>query len=74
MLHITADREERSEEDRPDGFRTEFHYGRLERHMTLPAGTVESDIAATYKDGILEVRVPTTEKPTEAAKIPVTKS
>lgn len=74
MLHITADREERTEEEKPDGFRSEFHYGRLERHMTLPAGTVESDIAATYKDGILEVRVPLVEPPAEAAKIPVHKS
>lgn len=42
--------------------------------MTLPARTVESDIAATYKDGILEIRVPLVEPPAEAAKIPVHKS
>ncbi|MGA8044670.1 MAG: Hsp20/alpha crystallin family protein [Dermatophilaceae bacterium] len=74
MLHITADREERTEEDKPDGYRSEFHNGHLERHMTLPAGTVESDIAATYSDGILEVRVPLAEPPKEAAKIPVQKA
>lgn len=73
MLHIVADREERTEEEKPDGFRSEFHYGRLERHLRLPAGTVDADIAATYTDGILEVRVPVSEPPTEAAKIPVQK-
>jgi HSP20 family protein len=74
MLHIVATREESTEEEKPDGFRSEFHYGRMERHMSLPPGAVESDIAATYRDGILEVRVPVTEPPAAAAKIPVQKS
>lgn len=73
MLHIAAHREERTEEDKPDGYRSEFHYGRFERHMALPEGTAEADIAATYKDGILEVRVPMNEPPKPAAKIPVQK-
>ena len=65
VLHVTATREERSEEERPDGYRSEFHYGRLERHIRLPEGAKADDITAGYADGILEVRVPA---PTEVEK------
>jgi len=58
ILHLRAEREERSEEKRPDGYRTEFHYGRLARSIRLPEGASEADVTASYKDGILEVRVP----------------
>jgi HSP20 family protein len=74
VMHLKAEREERSEDTRPDGYRSEFHYGSLERFVRLPDGVSPDDVTATYKDGILEVRVPVppvevTAKP--AAKIPV---
>ncbi|HET7762889.1 MAG TPA: Hsp20/alpha crystallin family protein [Phycicoccus sp.] len=75
MLHLTATREEHSEEERPEGFRSEFHYGSLQRSIQLPEGANVDDITASYKDGILEVRVPApaeVEKPT--AKIAITRS
>ncbi|HET9020571.1 MAG TPA: Hsp20/alpha crystallin family protein [Ornithinibacter sp.] len=74
VLHLTATREERSEEERPDGYRTEFHYGSLRRSIRLPEGASADDITASYTDGILEVRIPApkeVEKPT--AKIAVTR-
>jgi HSP20 family protein len=74
ILHLEASREERSEEDRPEGYRTEFRYGSLKRSMRLPEGATADDITATYGDGILEVRVPApkeVDKP--AAKVPVTR-
>jgi HSP20 family protein len=58
ILHLRAEREERSEEKRPDGYRSEFHYGRLARSIRLPEGATDADVTASYKDGILEVRVP----------------
>lgn len=58
VLHLRAEREERTEEQRPDGYRSEFHYGRLGRSIRLPEGASETDVTASYKDGILEVRVP----------------
>jgi HSP20 family protein len=58
ILHLRAQREERSEEKQPDGYRSEFHYGRLSRSIRLPEGATEADVTASYKDGILEVRVP----------------
>jgi HSP20 family protein len=76
VLHVSATREERSEEERPDGYRSEFHYGRLARNIRLPEGATEADVTATYKDGILEVRVPAPKEavtPT-AKKIPIARA
>ena len=58
VLHLTAKREERAEEKRPGSYRSEFRYGSFARHLVLPEGATEADVKATYKDGILEVRVP----------------
>ncbi|MDO9495672.1 MAG: Hsp20/alpha crystallin family protein [Nocardioides sp.] len=58
VLHLRAERKERTEEKMPHGYRSEFHYGMFDRSIRLPEGTTENDISATYKDGILEVRVP----------------
>lgn len=58
VLHFRAERRERTDEDRPHGFRSEFRYGSLARSIRLPEGASEADVKATYKDGILEVRVP----------------
>jgi len=74
MLRIRAEREERTEEERGGGYRSEFRYGRFMRSVRLPEGTTDEDITASYKDGILEVRVPAptaVEKP--AARIPIQK-
>lgn len=73
VLHLSAEREERTEEDRPEGYRSEFRYGRLMRDIRLPEGTSEADVTASYKDGILEVRVPAPKEPVPATpkKIPV---
>jgi len=45
-------REEHEEVDRSD-----FHYGSFIRSIALPAGTDDKNVHATYKDGILEVKV-----------------
>lgn len=37
--------------------RSDFHYGSFIRSIALPNGTDEKGVHATYKDGILEVRV-----------------
>ena len=71
ILHLRAEREERKEEERPTGYRSEFRYGGLERSIRLPEGITESDIKASYKDGILEVRVPAPKSTAPSAKIPI---
>lgn len=73
VLHLAAKREERAEESRPDGYRSEFRYGAFERHLRLPDGATDADVKASYKDGILEVRVPMPTSPSEPeiTKVPV---
>ncbi|HUY23490.1 MAG TPA: Hsp20/alpha crystallin family protein [Acidimicrobiales bacterium] len=72
MLHIRARREEKSEHKARDGYRSEFRYGSFVRTMSLPAGTKEDDVKATYGDGILEIRVPVGEEAkTASTRVPV---
>ncbi len=72
VLHIKAERTERHERSDDDGYRSEFRYGSFSRDITVPAGVSESQIVASYNDGVLEVRVPVpVEKP--PASIPVTR-
>jgi len=49
-LHIRA---ERKSEDKGNGT-----YGRLERWVTLPPGTERDKVEASYRNGVLEVRLP----------------
>lgn len=74
VLQLSAHREERTEEERPDGYRTEFHYGSLRRTIRLPEGVTDSDVKASYTDGILEVRLPLPESSGPAKKVQVKRS
>lgn len=72
MLHVQAERTENKEDRDKSGFRSEFRYGRFERTLPLPAGASVDDVSATYKDGLLEVRVPRREvPPSTKATVPV---
>ena len=52
---------------------SEFRYGRYWRMLTLPRGARESEASATYRHGILEVRVPLGEVPAaDETCVPVT--
>ena len=69
MLHIKAEREEKTEHKSKTGYRSEFRYGSFMRSIALPRGAREEDITATYKDGVLEVRAPApVATPEESAK------
>jgi HSP20 family protein len=62
-LTVTGERRRATEEQGDRFFRYERRYGSFSRAVGLPAGVDDSKIAAAYKDGVLEVRVP---KPEEA--------
>lgn len=59
MLRIEAERREEETTKERGYVRKEMQYGSFYREFPLPAGTKSDDIKASYKDGILEVRVPT---------------
>ncbi len=75
VMTLRAERKERTEEERPDGFHSEFHYGSMARSIRMPEGATETDVKATYKDGILEVRVPAPKAVAKRAptKIPISR-
>jgi len=71
MLHIAAHRREEETVDEDLYVRKEMSYGSFERSLPIPEGVTETDIKATYKDGILEVVIPTG-TPAKTTKIAVT--
>jgi HSP20 family protein len=75
LLQIKAERRVEEETEDKGYTRHELRYGSFSRSLPLPDGATESDIKATYKDGILEIRVPVTEPPADAepTKISITK-
>jgi HSP20 family protein len=73
MLHIHAERREEDKKEDKGYLRRELRYGSLSRTLPLPEGVTESDITASYKAGMLEVRVPEPKQP-EAKKIAISRS
>jgi len=61
VLHIRAEQkhEEKKEEKEKGGY-TERHYARFERLVTLPEHIDRDKVEASYRNGVLEVRVPKT--------------
>ena len=77
MLHIRAERREEEETEENGYVRHETHYGSFFRTLPLPAGVSEADVEASYKDGVLEVRVPApapAPPPAPITTIPVTRA
>lgn len=73
MLHIEAERREEEKREEKGYVRRELRYGSLSRSLSLPEGVIEADITATYKAGVLEIRVPAPKRET-AKKIEISKS
>ena len=74
VLHISAERQEEEKAEGRDYVRREMRYGAFHRDLALPKGTSDADVKASYKDGILEIRVPLpTSEIGAPKKIPVVK-
>jgi HSP20 family protein len=75
MLHVSAERREEDETMERNYMRRELRYGSFRRDLLVPTGTSQADVKASYKDGILEIKVPTTKDtpPPPEVRIPVTK-
>jgi HSP20 family protein len=56
-LVITAEKSESHEKSSDHVHRSEFRYGSLTRSIPIPKGVDDSTIHATYRDGVLEIRM-----------------
>jgi HSP20 family protein len=72
MLTIHAERREEEKVEKRNYVRSEMRYGSFSRVIAVPAQLTETDIKASYKDGILEIRFPWKEEKS-AVKIPIVK-
>ena len=71
LLQMRAERRERRTGEADSRHHSEFHYGSFSRVVALPAGARETDVTATYRDGILEIRVLLDHHEAEATRVPV---
>lgn len=71
ILRIRAERRESAEDRTGQGWRSEFRYGSFLREVALPPGTSTEVVSASYRDGILEVRLPAPVKGSAARRIAV---
>jgi HSP20 family protein len=58
-LTLRGERKSEHEENKDNYHRIERTYGTFERTFRVPEGVTEKDIHAKYKDGVLELTVPT---------------
>lgn len=74
ILHIAAERREEEKTEDRNYVRRDLRYGSFHRDLPLPKGASQADVKASYKDGILEVRVPApAEESATSFKIPIDK-
>ncbi len=72
VLSVSAERE-REQTGTHDGFRRyERRFGTFERTISLPTGVSESDVKASYGNGVLELHVRKPQQP-KPRRIPVAK-
>jgi HSP20 family protein len=62
VLTISGSSERKTEVDEKDYYRKEIRSGSFMRQVALPAGVKEDGAKASFKDGILKIEVPKTEK------------
>ena len=71
ILTISAERRSETSEKTEGGYRTEFRYGSFARQLRMPPGTQADQIVASYKDGVLDIRVPKPAATNRSQSIPI---
>ena len=68
---LTIGGERRNEQEDKERGWSERYYGRFERRIALPDGADEKSCEATFRDGVLTVRMPKSESAARGRKIPI---
>ncbi|WP_341360430.1 Hsp20/alpha crystallin family protein [Georgenia sp. M64] len=71
ILTIRAERRESTEKKEDKSYRSEFRYGSFVRRLPVPRGVRTEDVSASYRDGVLEVRLPAPPEETPPRKVQV---
>lgn len=67
VMTISGERKTEKEEKSKKYHRIERSYGKFERSFTLPDGSDASKVSAEFRDGVLQVHLPKTERPAAKA-------
>jgi HSP20 family protein len=62
VLTISGERRQEEREEREGFIRSEISYGSFYRTIPLPDGADEERVAATFRNGVLEVTIPVSER------------
>ena len=62
VLTVKGERRSESEAVEENSHRLERWHGRFERHIALPVPVQADRVKATYRDGVLEIRLPKAEE------------
>jgi HSP20 family protein len=62
MIVLSGERKKEQEEKRKGYYRSERSYGSFSRTIPLPEGAKADDAKASFKDGVLEITVPTSQE------------
>ncbi len=57
-ITLQGERHRTQEEERDGVYRTERNYGAFYRNIALPTGTITDQAKASFKNGVLEIRMP----------------
>lgn len=68
ILTINAESKEEKNQDGKEYSRREYTSSSFTRSFKLPDNTIDDQIAANYKDGILNITIPKSEKEKKASK------
>ncbi len=61
-VYISGERKTENKTEENRFTRSEFHYGKFQRLISLPARIQNTNVTAEYKDGILNLTLPKTEQ------------
>ena len=73
VLSVSAERRKEEKTEKDGQYRSEFRYGSFRRSIRMPQGVSADNVTASYRDGILEVKVPVPERKDTAAKVTISK-
>ncbi|TBR61746.1 heat-shock protein [Westiellopsis prolifica IICB1] len=60
-VYVSGERKSETKTEEKGYTRSEFHYGKFQRVIPLPARIQNTNVTAEYKDGILNLTLPKTE-------------